>query len=1100
MNKKTSWWNSDSDDLYRRYSIPRTNSTKKSSSYRKPLYKSNFSFKKDFSIDRIAGYGKWFLKNPIEWFKQQPREQLIKKLLYIWWGLLWVYILWVFLFVATQLPVITIESLENGQFSQTSVVTDRNDEVLYKFFEENREFVSYENIAPQAINAFVAIEDQSFWENGGVDYRWLMRTIFSSIKRVLGIDARVWWASTITQQLLKNILLLNKNEDSFYDTVVRKHKERLLVGKLADVIKADVRAKNPNASADVITRKQKERVMELYINFIYLGNQTYWIEAASQSYFNKSAKDLSIVESAILASMPQSPSYYDLYKNPQRVLGKLSITSTDGTSIISWEIYNSVVNYIWNLMFDNKNTISKWNFQKYISNLIPENINIWNSIYTVSYTIWRKEAVLNRMYEDGYITEEELKKAFIEWLLLNLGTGKIIIKTPHFVFWIRDLITKDPRFADLEITEDMLYGGWLVIKTSLDSKIQDIAEKSIKDNMPILYDRWWNNRSMIHIDTLSGDVLAYVWSADYNNAEIEGQNDMVRNKRQPWSSVKPLVYAYLLQNLPISIDTPIYDIEFTVGWLTPRNADGKFNGPLPLRNALAFSRNIPAVKAYLAAWQEEKIKPFLQSLWLTSLESNHEYGYSMALGAWEVAMLEMAQAYLPLSRQGKTVEINPILEIKDKNGNILYQKKVEEKDSAIKPWVAYLMWSILSNPWNMPSGWVNYYSIKWLKYAVKSWTSNKVIKEGDKEISVPRDGWLATYTPSRVTMYWAGNANDKPMNKNALWLLLNSEVNKSFYSQLLSNWYIQNENMTQPSDVSTVTISKITWRLANENTPEEFKVSTLTYNKNIPWDDTYTTISVDKMCGGKISPLTPADQRQRAYVFTPISITSFDNQDIVKRYAEQNKKLMTEPDNIYAKLFVQEPTEYCEWRAVEESETVQLSTSLTKNQNITNKISLSFTAESTTNKISKVTILINDVIVWNYSYNTALVQDTKELRLSNLAPGKVTMQIIAVDEQGKARTLSLPLMLVAWDSDKPNIDKSAISVKQTEWGYSVKLAFIDPTSGIANSTIKLPNGEKKVFQWSNAEFIVSELGIISYSVIDSFNNQTDGTVNLSEYL
>jgi membrane carboxypeptidase/penicillin-binding protein len=101
---------------------------------------------------------------------------------------------------------------------------------------------------------------------------------------------------------------------------VRKHKEWLLVGKLADVIKADVREKFPDASSDVIERKQKERVMELYINFIYLGNQTYGIEAAAQSYFGKSAKDLSIVESSILASMPQSPSYYNPYKNPKRVI------------------------------------------------------------------------------------------------------------------------------------------------------------------------------------------------------------------------------------------------------------------------------------------------------------------------------------------------------------------------------------------------------------------------------------------------------------------------------------------------------------------------------------------------------------------------------------------------------------------------------------------------------------------------------------------------------------------------------------------------------------------------------------------------------------
>lgn len=149
--------------------------------------------------------------------------------------------------------------------------------------------------------------------------------------------------------------------------------------------------------------------------------------------------------------------------------------------------------------------------------------------------------------------------------------------------------------------------------------------------MPLLHDRGGNNRSMIHVDTNNGDVLAYVGSADYNNTEIGGQNDMVRNKRQPGSSVKPLVYAYFLQHVPSTLDTPVYDIEFTVGGLTPRNADGKYNGLMPLKQALAYSRNIPAVKVYLGAGQEEKIKPFLQEIGLTSLQSNHEYGYSLAL-------------------------------------------------------------------------------------------------------------------------------------------------------------------------------------------------------------------------------------------------------------------------------------------------------------------------------------------------------------------------------------------------------------------------------------------------------------------------------------
>ena len=100
-------------------------------------------------------------------------------------GILGIYLIWVYFAVATQLPIISNETLENGNFSQTSTVSDRNGEALYRFYEENREFVDFEAIAPQTINAFIAIEDQSFWQNGGVDFKGLLRNVYGTIQKVL---------------------------------------------------------------------------------------------------------------------------------------------------------------------------------------------------------------------------------------------------------------------------------------------------------------------------------------------------------------------------------------------------------------------------------------------------------------------------------------------------------------------------------------------------------------------------------------------------------------------------------------------------------------------------------------------------------------------------------------------------------------------------------------------------------------------------------------------------------------------------------------------------------------------------------------------------
>ena len=178
------------------------------------------------------------------------------------------------------------------------------------------------------------------------------------------------------------------------------------------------------------------------------------------------------------------------------------------------------------------------------------------------------------------------------------------------------------------------------------------------------------------------------------------------------------------------------------------------------------------------------------------------------------------------------------------------------------------------------------------------------------------------------------------MYKNALGLLINADVNKSFYNGLLAQGYLKNDPMPSVAGTKEVTISKITGRLANENTPEEYKVKTVGFNTALPADGSYTTISIDNFCGGKISPLTPPEQRQRVLLFSPVSITSFDTQDIIKRYIEQNKLLATDPGNPYGRLFPEEPKDYCEGRSIQQSDSIQVTTLLTKNQPVTTKFSL----------------------------------------------------------------------------------------------------------------------------------------------------------------
>jgi penicillin binding protein len=164
-----------------------------------------------------------------------------------------------------------------------------------------------------------------------------------------------------------------------------------------------------------------------------------------------------------------------------------------------------------------------------------------------------------------------------------------------------------------------------VVKTTLDYNIQQLAEAAVKAHSSSLFEYGASNSSLIYTDSTNGDVLAYLGSLDYFNKDIQGQNDMARNPRQSGSSIKPLIYALGFEKLPLTIDTPIYDIPFKAGKDSPNNADGKFNGSLPLKKALGFSRNIPAVKMFFALGGESVAKPFLQKLGLSGVKNEIEY-------------------------------------------------------------------------------------------------------------------------------------------------------------------------------------------------------------------------------------------------------------------------------------------------------------------------------------------------------------------------------------------------------------------------------------------------------------------------------------------
>jgi membrane peptidoglycan carboxypeptidase len=281
---------------------------------------------------------------------------------------------------------------------------------------------------------------------------------------------------------------------------------------------------------------------------------------------------------------------------------------------------------------------------------------------------------------------------------------------------------------------------------------------------------------------------------------------------------------------------------------------------LPIKYALGHSRNIPSVKLFEAIGGEEVVKPYFQQLGLSGILTNRDYGYPLALGAGEVTMLELAEAYAYLTTS-TPADLNPILEITSADGFLIYQKEVKEKEKDLIPdGVKYLMRKILSDPNSRLAGWVSKFNVAGLTYALKTGTSNVKTDKGNR----PRDGWLAAYTPDNLILMRAGNANATPMNANAFGGTIHADPIKQLLKGLLDENYLTNKEMTNV-DTATLTISKLTGKLSVADTPVELQVSTMGYAQSLPTtsEGLITPVEYDASCLGLASPLTPTAELKR---------------------------------------------------------------------------------------------------------------------------------------------------------------------------------------------------------------------------------------------
>jgi len=443
----------------------------------------------------------------------------------------------------------------------------------------------------------------------------------------------------------------------------------------------------------------------------------------------------------------------------------------------------------------------------------------------------RKNLVLQRMFENSFITKDEYDSALEEFVEFK-PQRDIGINAPHFVFFVIEYL--ENKYGRRAVEEK----GFKVITTlnfELQKKAEEIIFKYAHEN-----EEKFNaeNAGLVAIDPKTGQILVMVGSRDYFDEEIDGNfNVAINANRQPGSAFKPFVYATAFSkgytpettvfNLKTQFQTTCAPENLTSddGCYSPENYDGVFGGPISFRNALAQSVNIPAVKALYLAGLQDSLRT-AKDMGIKSLSNINRYGLTLVLGGGEVSLLDMTSAYGVFANEGMRNEPVSILQIEDGEGNII-EKFSQKNERIIQKNTALQISDILSDEdARAPAfGRHSYLYFENRDIAVKTGTTNDY-----------RDAWIIGYSPNISVGAWAGNNNNSPMEKKVAGFIVAPMWNAFMNEVLLIT---NDEKFKKPNDTSLselkpvlkgewrggieYVIDKISGKLATEYTPDETK-------------------------------------------------------------------------------------------------------------------------------------------------------------------------------------------------------------------------------------------------------------------------------------
>lgn len=568
-----------------------------------------------------------------------------------------------YFYIVSGLP--SLEDLENPKPELATKVYSIDGEVLGTFFlTKNRSYVSYEQIPSSVISALIATEDKDFYDHWGVTPWRFLRALGKSLLAFRLKEG----ASTITQQLSRNLYGLQNADENPFEKATRKFREFF-------------------TAVEIEKNFTKREILEMYLNTIYFGRGAYGISAASSVFFGKPVEELTAGESAMLVAILNGPAYYDPVRHPQRA-------------------------------------ISRWHL------------------------------VIGQMLKEGRITEEQADAIRKEELVF--ATSEVegpLGMAPHFVEFVRQQMREKAEKYGFNIYKD-----GLSVYTTLDSRMQRYANRAVEEHLAEKqqqFDKVWDwdskpgllakvvekavrqsaawqrssNRDsllsarysdrafvdsvkrvwqsieigFVAVDPRTGGIRAMVGGRNFRTFRY-GLNHVTQIRRQPGSSFKPFVYTVAIDNgYPPTTEVANQPVTVELGDGTqwrPGNFEGDVGGKYTLREALAQSINLVAVRVIMDIAPKEQVAEYAARMGIRSPVPPYE---SIALGTAQVTPLEMTAAFSVFPNEGVAVEPNAILKVEDKDGNVI-EENVPERREALSKETAYIMTNMMEDVVNRGSG------------------------------------------------------------------------------------------------------------------------------------------------------------------------------------------------------------------------------------------------------------------------------------------------------------------------------------------------------------------------------------------------------------